>query len=78
MLRFFNALIRFKKNPGSASIQDWKKWEGKVLGSENDIKKALVILNKEPKDAEELQAVISKIRKDEISQTSRDSRNSYY
>lgn len=61
------------------TTQHWKKWQGKVLGSESDIKQALKILKRDPKTIDELQAIIIKIRKQEVEKTLKDSiENSTY
>ncbi len=52
-----------------------QKWEGKVLGSKSDIVAALKRLNREPKDVNELQDIILKIRRNEMNQTAKDASN---
>lgn len=62
----------------TAPDQQWQKWVGKVLGSEDDIKNALKELNREPKDTDELQTAIFAVRKREIEETARESAETGY
>ncbi len=58
--------------------EPWRKWYGKVLGSENDIRNALEELGRSPKNEYELQDIIAERRSVEINKMSEDSLNSFY
>jgi hypothetical protein len=57
---------------------DWKKWIGQVLGSKSDIERAFRYLNRNPKNAKELQNIIDMFRKQEIIETGEKSLNAFY
>lgn len=54
------------------------KWVGKVLGDEEEIKEALKRLEDEPRDLNELQQVIFKLRKEDVHETTIASTKGYY
>jgi hypothetical protein len=58
--------------------EESKKWKNKVMGDESDIKQAIKRLNRPPVDAAELQREIGRIRKQELEETARDSKHSFY
>lgn len=65
-------------NTTEREIDEWKKWYGKVLGGEREIKKVLRKLKRRPKDRDELQKLIAENRMEEMKQTDHESRNSFY
>jgi hypothetical protein len=60
------------------SDEGWKKWKGKVLADEVDIKAGIAELKREPKDVKELQKAINKIHEKQMDETAKDSKNSFY
>jgi hypothetical protein len=66
------------KTPHADVQEPWRKWYGKVLGSENDIRNALEELGRSPKNADELQDIIAERRFLEINKMSEESINSFY
>ncbi len=54
------------KNPDVNVKEPWRKWYGKVLGSENDIRNALEELGRSPKNDDELQDIIAERRSVEM------------
>ncbi len=51
---------------GKQLYLNWEKWDGRVSGTPADIKNALKILNREPKDAEELARLIRTQRRESL------------
>lgn len=73
-----NQLVQQMLGANVSIQQDWKKWVGKVLGSEEDIQTALEQLPREPKNADELQDIIFKVRKQKMEQIAQDSTETGY
>ncbi len=62
----------------NSNTLDWKKWQGQVLGSEGDIKKALTKIGKEPGNATELQKIMDANRREEMEATAKETKHTFY
>lgn len=51
-----------KKEKGASGFQDWRVWEGKVLGTPKEIQAALKALGRQPRSSRELENFILEAR----------------
>lgn len=56
----------------------FEKWKDSIIGSDEEIKKALKILNREPENAEEVQKIIGKERNKAMQKMADDPNRSYW
>lgn len=75
--KLHNQIMKKQENQLVES-QNWKKWEGKVIGTENQIKEALNALGREPKDVQELKRVLFEQSNEKLSKSFEEAKYSPY